>query len=153
MSYSIDVNILLYASDSSSGFHERANQFLESCAESTEPLYLAYSTLFSYVRMSTHSRIFTDPLTPGEAVQNVSRLADLPHVRLISEREGFLELYEESTHELAVRANLVPDAHLAILLRQHGVSTLYTNNVDDFARFEFLDVRNPFRASNDAFSG
>ena len=42
-----------------------------------------------------------------------------------------------------MRANLVPDAHLATLLRQHGVSTLYTNNVGDFTKFGFLDVRNP----------
>ena len=42
-----------------------------------------------------------------------------------------------------LRGNLVPDAHLASLLRQHGVRTLYT--VDrDFRRFPFLDVRDPF---------
>jgi hypothetical protein len=29
------------------------------------------------------------------------------------------------------------------VLRQHGVATLYTSNVDDFAKFGFLDVRNP----------
>lgn len=143
MSYSVDVNILLYSSDTSSGFHERALEFMKSCAESSEPLFFAYLTLLSYVRISTHPRIFTNPLTPPEALANVEKLSDLPQVRLISERDGFLELYKESTHELTVRANLVPDAHLAALLRQHGVSTLYTNNVDDFSRFGFLEVRNP----------
>ena len=42
----------------------------------------------------------------------------------------------------AVRGNLVPDAHLAGLLRQHGVGTLYTADAD-FRRFDFLRVRNP----------
>ena len=74
---------------------------------------------------------------------NIGKLFDLPQVRLVSEREGFLELYKETTKEITVRANLVPDAHLATLLRQHGVSTLDTNNVGDFAKFGFLDVRNP----------
>jgi predicted nucleic acid-binding protein len=37
----------------------------------------------------------------------------------------------------------VPDAHLAALLRQHGVGTLYTND-RDFRRFDFLRVINPF---------
>ena len=45
-----------------------------------------------------------------------------------------------------MRGNLVPDAHLAALLRQHGIRTLYTND-SDFRRFSFLDVRNPFRAT------
>jgi predicted nucleic acid-binding protein len=37
----------------------------------------------------------------------------------------------------------VPDAHVASLLRQHGVGTLYTNDAD-FKRFGFLRVVNPF---------
>jgi predicted nucleic acid-binding protein len=37
----------------------------------------------------------------------------------------------------------VPDAHLAALLRQHGVATLYTNDAD-FKRSSFLRVINPF---------
>jgi len=143
VSYSIDVNILLYSTDASSPFHERALEFMESCAENSEPVFLAYLTLLSYVRIATHPRIFTDPLTPTEALANIRKLSDLPQVRLVSEREGFLELYQETTHKVTVRANLVPDAHLATLLRQHGVSTLYTNNADDFAKFGFLDVRNP----------
>lgn len=143
MSYSIDVNILVYSSDTSSEFHERALAFVEFCAESAEPLFLPYLTLMSYLRIATHPRIFTNPLTPYEARANIRKLAQLPQTRLISERDGFLELYEEMTQELTVRANLVPDAHLATLLRQHGVATLYTNNADDFAKFAFLDVRNP----------
>lgn len=143
MSYSIDVNILLYGSDESSSRHNKARTFLESCARHDEPLYLCYLTLMSYMRMSTHSRIFTNPLTPAEALQNVERLASLPQVRLISERDGYLEVYREVTKNTSVRANLVPDAHLASILRQHGVSTLYTNNVGDFEKFGFLDVRNP----------
>lgn len=143
MSYSIDVNVLLYSSDTSSRFHERALEFLKSCGESDEPLFLSYLTLMSYIRMATHPRIFTQPLTPREALANIAKLTELPQTRLISERDSFIELYEEATEELTVRANLVPDAHLAALLRQHGVATLYTNNVDDFARFSSLDIRNP----------
>lgn len=143
MSYSLDVNLMLYGSDQSSKFHSRARAFLDSCSANDEPLYLCYLTLLAYVRMSTHPRIFTTPLTPQEALKNVQALADLPHVRLIAERDGFLEIYREVTKDVAVRANLVPDAHLASILRQHGVSTLYTTNVDDFRKLGVPDVRNP----------
>ena len=37
-----------------------------------------------------------------------------------------------------------PDAHLAALLLQHGVRTLYTND-RDFRKFDFLETRNPLR--------
>jgi predicted nucleic acid-binding protein len=29
-----------------------------------------------------------------------------------------------------VRGNLIPDVHLAAILRQHGVNVLYTNDAD-----------------------
>ena len=51
--------------------------------------------------------------------------------------------YREVTDGLAVRGNLVTDAHLATLLRQHGVRRLYSADAD-FRRFAFLDVRDPF---------
>jgi predicted nucleic acid-binding protein len=64
-------------------------------------------------------------------------------VRALSEGEGFLEIYREVTAQFPVRGNLVPDAHLAALLRQHGVRRLYT--VDrDFRKFDFLEVADPF---------
>ena len=83
------------------------------------------------------------PLTPAEAMLNVERLARLPHVRWLSEEPGFLDVYRDVTKQFPVRGNLVPDAHLAALLRQHGVRTLYTRDAD-FHKFDFLDVRDPF---------
>lgn len=143
MSYSIDVNLLLYGSDASSPFHSRARVFLEACTLNDEALYLCYLTLMAYIRTSTHPRIFTSPLTPSEALGNVNALAQLPQVRLIGERDGFLDVYNEVTKSVPVRANLVPDAHLASILRQNGISTLFTANVDDFRKLGFPDVRNP----------
>jgi toxin-antitoxin system PIN domain toxin len=116
---------------------------LKACAGNDEPLYLCYLTLMSYLRMSTHPRIFTNPLTPKEAVANLDALATLPQTRLVSEREGFLDVYKEVTKDVVVRANLVPDAHFWSILRQHGVSTLYTANVDDFRKLGCSDARNP----------
>jgi predicted nucleic acid-binding protein len=52
-------------------------------------------------------------------------------------------VYREVTKEFTARRDLVPDAHLAALLRQHDIRTLYTTDAD-FRKFEFLDVRNPF---------
>ena len=58
------------------------------------------------------------------------------------EREGFLEAYQQVTADLAVRGNLVPDAHLAAILLRHGVRTLYSRD-RDFWKFQGLDVRDP----------
>ena len=97
----------------------------------------------AYLRIATHPAIFVNPLSPEEAMGNVGTLLALPHVRVLAEEEGFWSVYQEITRGLAVRGNLVPDAHLAALLRQHGVDRIYTNDTD-FLKFRFLDVKNPF---------
>jgi predicted nucleic acid-binding protein len=97
----------------------------------------------AYVRIATHPRIFGSPLTPAEALSNVSALVQLPHVRPVAELEGFLEAYGHVTSGMPVRGNLVPDAHVATILFQHGVRTLYSND-RDFRKFASLDVRDPF---------
>lgn len=142
MSYSVDANILLYASDRSSPRHGAASRFLAARASDPDLFYLAWPTLMAYVRVATHPRIFAAPLSPADALGNIDALLRLPRVRVLSEGEGFLETYRDVTRDFAVRGNVVPDAHLAALLRQHGVHTLYTADAD-FRRFGFLDVRSP----------
>lgn len=143
MSVSLDVNVLLYASDSQSPVHERAAALLRELASGGDIVCLAWPTLMSYLRIATHPGIFAAPLSPREALANVEALAALPHVRLLSEEAGFLDVYRDVAGSLPVRGNLVPDAHLAALLRQHGVKTLYTRDAD-FRKFRFLDLRDPF---------
>jgi toxin-antitoxin system PIN domain toxin len=143
VSYSVDVNLLLYASDEASPRYAAANRFLESRAFDPDLLYVAWITLMGYVRIATHPRIFTQPLSPAEALGNVEALLSLPRVRVLCEAEGFLAVYRQVTGAFPVRGNLVPDAHLAALLRQHGVRRLYTTDAD-FRKFDFLDVLDPF---------
>jgi uncharacterized protein len=143
MSYSIDVNVLLYASDRSSRRYEAARRFLDQCANGPDLLCLAWPTLTSYLRTATHRSIFAAPLSPEEAFQNIEALLSMPHVRAASELEGFAEAYRHVTKGLVVRGNLVPDAHLAAILFQHGVRTLYSGD-GDFKKFPSLHVQDPF---------
>lgn len=145
MSFACDVNVLLYASDSSSPVHEPAREFLRQAAAGGDIFCLGWPTVMSYLRIATHTGIFSSPLTPSEALRNVDALVALPRVRLLAEENGFLEVYREVTGGFPVRGNLVPDAHLAALLKQHGVRTLHTRDAD-FRKFPFLEVRDPFAA-------
>jgi predicted nucleic acid-binding protein len=52
-------------------------------------------------------------------------------------------MYREMMNEVPVRGNLVPDAHLAVILKQHGVKTLWSRD-RDFLKFPFLKLKDPF---------
>lgn len=142
MSYSVDVNILLYASDASGAEHARASSFLAERGASAELWCVAWLTLMSYLRMATHPAIFAEPLSHDEAAANVDALLALPQVRVIDEGAGFWARYADVAGEVPVRGNLVPDAHLVAVLRQHGVRTIYTRD-RDFRKWSGLEVIDP----------
>jgi toxin-antitoxin system PIN domain toxin len=143
VSFALDVNVLLDATNQDSERHAQALSFLGERVRSREIFCLPWLVAMSFVRIATDPRIFRSPLLPREALQLVESLVDLPQVQPLSERPGFLGVYREIAEEPTARGRFVPDAHLAAILLQHGVRTLYTSD-RDFLRFPFLDVRDPY---------
>ena len=112
MSVTVDVNVLVYASNEGDPAHEAARELLERLAAGSELVYLFWPALLGYLRIVTHPAILPRPLPPRLAVRNVEQLLALPHVRAPGEEDGFWQ------HFVAVagdhpRGNDVPDAHLA----------------------------------------
>jgi toxin-antitoxin system PIN domain toxin len=142
----LDTNILLYASDESSPFHRSAIELLETLATGPDLVYLFWPVALGYLRISTHPAIFRKPLSAVEAMANVDDLVSRPHVRTGGEAEGFWDTYQDVATRVPVRGNLVPDAHIATLMRQHGVSTIWSHD-RDFLKFSGIKVRDPFAKS------
>ena len=148
MSATLDANILLYASDRSSPSHARAQAFLEERAEGPDLLYLFWPTIMAYLRIATHPSVFDAPLDVATAGANVERLLAIPHVRTASESERFWEVWRATTEGEPIRGNLVPDAHLVSLMREHGVGTIWSRD-RGLRRFEGIRVMDPFAPTGD----
>jgi toxin-antitoxin system PIN domain toxin len=142
MSYSFDANILLYASDESSEFYARAQVFLNDRKEDSDILCLTWPVLMAFQRIATHPSIFSNPMSAETAWGNVQQLLKLPRARVIQETASFALDYAEVSKSAGIYGNLVPDAHIATILRQHGVRRFYTADTD-FKKFGFLEVVNP----------
>ena len=83
MSSAVDADILVYASDRGSAANARATAFLTQCAEGSELFCLAWPTISTYLRIATHSAIFSRPLSPAEAMANIQSLLSLPQVKVL----------------------------------------------------------------------
>jgi hypothetical protein len=94
-----------------------------------------------------HPSIFAEPLSPAQALDNVRALLSPAHVRAVSEEAGFVDFFGVLTSSHAVSGNRVPDWHLATLLKQHGVSVIYTTD-KGFPRFSQFRPKNPFRSED-----
>ena len=143
MSVSIDANILVYADNLDDPVHHRARDLIDRLTAGPDLLYLFWPTIFAYLRISTNPRILRHPIAPSAAVRNIDGLLTLPHVVSPGERDGFWRTYLGSGGD-TVRGDAVPDVHLASLMRENGVRILYTRD-SGFRRFDFIDVRDPFR--------
>jgi toxin-antitoxin system PIN domain toxin len=142
MSATVDANVLIYASDRRAETHDRAEALVRKLAAGPEILYLFWPVLLGYLRIVTHPAILTNPFSPAAALRNVESLLDRPHVRAPGELDGFWRLFRSTAGERP-HGNDVPDAHLAALMRQHGVRVIYTRD-RDFRRFDGIDARDPF---------
>ena len=145
MSVTVDTNILIYAANTRDPVHQTARDLLDRLARGPELLFVFWPSIMGFLRISTSVGIFPDPRTPDEALAMIAELIERPHVRTPSEQSGFLELYR-MTAPVSARGPLVPDAHLATLMRQHDVGLIYTRD-RGFRRFEGIRVRDPFASS------
>lgn len=142
LSYSVDVNLLIYASDGDSPEHGRCREFFEKAALRLESLVLGWSTVYSYLRLATSPSVARSPLSPDRARSNIDKLLAWPQVRVVEHDAESWRIYRELSSRLPLRGNLVPDAQLAALLIRHGVWRLYTRD-RDFRKFEGLEVVDP----------
>ncbi len=143
MSVTLDANVLIYASDADSPFHERARGLLADVARGPDLVYLFWPVVMAYLRIVTHPRLFTDPLDPEDARANITSLLARPHIRVVGEGRRFWNVFEHVAGTVPLRGNLVPDAHVVSLMREHGVRTIWTRD-RDFRKFDGIEAVDPF---------
>jgi len=137
----VDANVLLYAVDTSTPFHQSAKDWLESSLNEPARVGLPWASLLAFQRISTHPRASASPLSPRQAWSLVADwlAADTTWVPVPGQRHA------EILHDLIVagdlRGNLVTDAHLAALAIEHGVGVCSADS--DFARFPQISWVNP----------
>ena len=143
MSYAIDANLLLYASDQESPFHDRAVRLLDEIAIGPEIVYLFWPIAMAYLRIATHPAIFANPLSHVDARANLDSLLALPHVQAVGEDDRFWDRFREVADDVRPTGNLVPDAHIVALMLSHGIRTIWTRD-RDYRSFSGIRVRDPF---------
>jgi toxin-antitoxin system PIN domain toxin len=137
----IDANLLVYAYHTQSAEHVASRQWLEAALSGTEPVRLAWVTIWAFLRISTNSRVFKRPLSPGEAGGAVAAWLDQPNVSVIEPAECHWDILRELVRKGQASGPLIMDAALAAIAIENG-ATLCTAD-RDFARFPGLKWINP----------
>lgn len=139
----LDVNLLLYAIDTSSPRHELARTWLERTLSGRETVGLSWTVLLAFVRLSTRSAVFFSPLTAEEALDVVDEWLALPSVVVVQPGRRHAAVLRELLTGAGTAGNLVPDAHLAALAIEHGAELCSSDA--DFSRFSGVRWVDPLR--------
>lgn len=136
-----DANLLLYAHDSTSPFHEKARIWWEDCLSGSESVALCPVVLFAFIRIGTHPRIFDNPMPIEVATGHVENWLKRTVCRLVRLESEDLTRAFDLLRNLGLGGDLTTDAQIAAVgLRLdatvHSVDT-------DFLRFPGLRVVNP----------
>lgn len=137
----VDANVLLYAADDRSSFHEVARDWLEGALNGVTRIGFPWATLTAFQRIITHPRVTANPLTPEDAWSHVTDWIDADQAWIPVPGDRHSEIFGRLIVEGDLRGNLVTDAHLAALALEHGVGVCSFDS--DFARFQGLRWSNP----------
>jgi uncharacterized protein len=140
----VDANLLLYAVIKSFPQHQLAREWLDGRLNGTARVGLPWVSLLAFVRISTNPRVFPKPATIADAWQRVETWLSCAPAYVPDVTERHAEILDQLMRTVVTSSKLVPDAHLAALAIEHGL-TLCTSD-GDFARFPGLTWTNPLTA-------
>jgi len=143
--YAIDTNILVYAHNIGSAYHERAKTFIEQVMSTTDEnrkynVCIPSQVLIEFLNVITWSRL-ESPLPLNEATEIVKAYFH-SGVDIIHPSPNQLNTLFELLETVKSRKKVF-DVALVATLKDNGIEGLYTVNTKDFADFAFLDVQNP----------
>lgn len=141
----VDTNVLVYAADADAPEHGPCRAALEEWRKGPTPWYLSWSIVYEFLRVVTHPRVLRRPFESAGALAFVAAMLASTSVAILTETPRHGEILSEVVDEVALLSgNLYHDAHIAVLMREHGVRSIVTRDTG-FHRFDFLEVIDPLR--------
>jgi uncharacterized protein len=139
----LDANLLLYAVHEGADRHEAAAGWLTEQLNGSRRVGFPWASLGAFLRISTHPRAFPRPLRPTTAWERVTDWLASPVAWIPEPGPESPRILGQLIAAHDVRGGLVPDAVLAALAIEHGLTLCSTDT--DFARFSELRWEDPLR--------
>ena len=141
----LDVNILLYAVNAADPRHRVVRPWLELRLAGSGAVGFAWLALLAFLRIATGTR-FSAPLSTSTALDLVEEWLAAPAALVVEPTARHLFVLRELLESSGRAGDIVPDAHLAALAVEHGMSLATFDT--DFRRFQGLRVVVPAAQSS-----
>jgi len=136
-----DVNLLIYANDSSAPQHAAARKWWEAALSGNEPVGVPVVVLMAFIRLMTHPTLSDNPMSAAQAKELVEGWMEQPNCRVLPVSDRTIVLFLKLVSELGQGGNLCTDAMIAASAKEYD-GTVYSND-RDFDRFTDIRWSNP----------
>jgi uncharacterized protein len=137
----VDANLLLYAANRDAPEHDAARAWLDDRLSGTARVGLPWPSLLAFVRLASHPLVVREAVPVASAWAQVVEWLDCEAAWVPTPTERHAAVLGALCAQPGMTSRLVPDAHLATLAIEHGLTLCSTDG--DFARFAGLTWQNP----------
>ncbi|MEI6372831.1 MAG: TA system VapC family ribonuclease toxin [Actinomycetes bacterium] len=138
---SVDVNVLLYAVNSSSEHHDAASRLLTALVSNPERVAILPMVALGFLRIATDRRILQRPLTSDDALGFLHSVTAYPHVAITQPAPSHINVFEQLFTRHRPVGPDITDVYLAACAIDMGASWLSFDR--GFERFIDLDWKLP----------
>jgi predicted nucleic acid-binding protein len=136
----LDTNILVYYHQELSLFHQQAKELMEKGLRGAVSLCICPQVLMEFYSTITNPKRVTDPVSPGEAIQEVEKYFTRRWIAKIHPKEDVLAITLDLLKRYPVKQMEIFDLQLVATMISNQVKQIYTVNRDDFVKFTEIEV-------------
>ncbi|MCI5150221.1 MAG: PIN domain-containing protein [Candidatus Electrothrix sp. MAN1_4] len=135
----VDTNILIYASNSESPFHQFARDAIERLEKESAELFISRQVLREYLATMTRPDMLTEELSRESVIEAVRNFEE--DFTVFNDTSGVTEQLLELAETVSVSGKQIHDANIVATMLVNDVHELLTHNVSDFKRFSaYIEV-------------
>ncbi len=141
----VDTNVFVAAANTHDPSHAACRAAVERWRLEPGAWFTTWSVVYEFIRVMTHRRVLPRPWNAGGAWGFIESLLASPGFRVLVATPRHPAVAAQVIHDVPdIAGKFAHDAHIAILMREHGIRRIYTRDTD-FFRFPFLEPIDPLR--------
>jgi toxin-antitoxin system PIN domain toxin len=144
----VDANLLIYAANRAAAEHEQARSWLDERLNSTVRVGLPWPSLLAFVRLASNPAVVRTVVPAAVAWRQAEEWLACEAAWTPLPGSRHREILGRLLDHPLVTSRLVPDAHLAALAIEHGLTLCSTDG--DFAKFPGLKWTNPLTTTRES---
>jgi len=132
----IDTNVLYYATNGLSPFHQIASSTLLAIRQQGVEMVISPQILREFLAVATRSYVTAGVPTLADTIQNFNTFQTT--FRVVVDTEQILSNLINLVQNIRMGGKQIHDANIVATMQAYGITHLLTHNTADFARFAHL---------------